>query len=133
MIKKRCKKFGCKNLHTNRNGYCNECNAQFTRERRANGEIEKPDGYSNYKWIKFSKEYLKTHRTCAICGRPATVVDHKSIPASVMLDLWGEFKYEDEYYQALCQKCNIIKGRYTDRQIKKDYEEDKKRLKYLLS
>lgn len=126
MLRKRCKTVGCPNLHHNKSGYCDECTKEY---RRKHPDVARPSasrrGYDSA-WRKFSKDYLSLHSVCSICGSPATCVDHKDIPASVMLDMnGGKFDYDPSHYQALCTSCNIRKGHKTDKAAKKRYEEDK--------
>lgn len=144
--KKRCKTWRCPNLHTNRSGYCDACYAKWkakhpeilTEEQKAkrNESAHRYDerrgsaskrGY-DARWTKFSKEFLKKNPTCAICGRPAQVTDHKTIPAEVMMDAWGSFDYDEKNYQPLCIRCNNRKGLTDDEKAKLEYFDMKMRL-----
>lgn len=135
MRKKKCKQWNCPNLHYNKNGYCNECNAKYRAKhkdkynedgtkKRSIYEENRPNarerGYTS-KWDKFRKRFLLNHPTCAICGAPAQVVDHKTATAKQMLDAFGEFTYCDEDYQALCTRCNTIKGLTVDKESDREY------------
>ena len=93
--KKRCKQYGCPNLHTNKNGYCDDCNRKWLakhpeyqkekaeREKERNRIPAHKRGY-DARWHKFAKAYIQKHPICAICGQPAKVCDHKDIPADVL-------------------------------------------------
>lgn len=126
---RRCKTPRCPNLHHNRNGYCDECNARRSaswRARRiavAGTPMERRDnpppgrrpsaherGYTN-EWTLFAKKFLARHPKCAICGKPAQVVDHKYRPAAIMLDMDGKFSTDPAEYQALCYSCNRRKAK----------------------
>lgn len=129
-IKKRCKTVGCPNLHYNSNGYCDSCNARWREKHpRSSYSDNRPSaakrGYDN-RWRNFAKQYLALHPVCSICGAEATCVDHKDIPADVMMDSYGKFDYDERHYQALCRKCNLLKGRTEDKRIRKGYQADKK-------
>jgi len=138
LMKKRCKTPGCPNFHYNDNGYCDTCKTQRNAEwkeikaRHSNnaGGDDRPSasrrGYDS-KWRKFAREYLKTHTVCAICGKKATVVDHKNLPAQIMLDVFGRFILEDEYYQPLCRRCNTLKAK-DDKKLVQEYFSDKEKL-----
>lgn len=130
-LKKKCKTFGCPNLHTNTNGYCDECNRKW---REKHPIVEKDDrpsasrrGY-NYKWQKFSRDFLALHPTCAICGAPARVCDHKNMTADMMMDAYGAFDLDPAHYQALCYRCNTRKGAREDKAMRKAYLRDKQYL-----
>ena len=128
-IRKRCKTVGCSNLHHNSNGFCDSCNAKWIEKHpRTSYEDKRPSasqrGYGS-RWRRFSRNYLSEHSVCVICGAPATCVDHKDIPADVMLDAYGAFDYDERHYQALCRECNLKKGRNEDKQLRKSYLKDK--------
>lgn len=71
-------------------------------------------GY-NYEWKLFSKRFLLANPSCARCGKPAQVVDHKAMTAAQMLDQFGHFVLDEEYYQPLCIRCNSLKGAREDK------------------
>lgn len=127
-LKKRCKTWGCPNLHYNKSGYCDECTAKYRATHPSYYEEKRPDaakrGY-NYRWYKFAKDYLREHPVCAICGKPAEVVDHKDVPADVMMDAYGQFDLDPAHYQALCRRCNAVKGVTYDRDARQMYHNDK--------
>ena len=113
-LKKRCKTYGCPNLHHNASGYCDECTAKY-RESHPRQESEKPTAsarkaYGSWKWRKFASDFLRLHPVCEICGAPARVCDHKDMTADMMVDAYGGFDYEPSHYQALCYSCNARKG-----------------------
>lgn len=134
--RKRCKQYGCPNLHNNKNGYCDECNRKYRAKHpgiyKEDGsriyKNEKPDnrpssqsrGYT-WKWRQFALKYLKSHPICARCGAPARVVDHKTDTARMMMDAYGEFDFNEDNYQPLCYRCNNIKGINEDREKDNDY------------
>ncbi len=129
-IRKRCKTVGCPNLHYNSNGYCDSCNEKWkAKHPRASYADDRPSayerGYDN-RWRKFAKSYLSEHPVCAMCGAPSTCVDHKDIPADVMMRSNGRFDYDERHYQALCRECNLKKGRTIDKRVRNGYEKDLK-------
>lgn len=132
-LKKNCKTPGCPNLHTNRGGYCDECMARYAATHpRVESESRRPSaperGY-DATWRRFARTFLINHPVCAICGAPATCVDHKYTPADVMLEVnGGIFDYDESQYQALCVSCNNRKGRTVDRRRRADYQDAKRRL-----
>lgn len=138
---KRCKTPMCPHFHHNDNGYCDECNEQRTaewkqikaRQSKAGTVDDRPSasrrGY-DYRWRMFAREYLKEHTVCAICGKKATVVDHKNIPALVMLDVFGRFVLEEQYYQPLCRRCNTLKARSDKKACERYFKDQKKLLNY---
>lgn len=131
---KRCKTFRCKNLHHNRSGYCDECEALYKQKRvsREYKQSEVNKAYSTYEWSKFASEFVKNHPTCAICGAKAEVCDHKEMPAEIMLDLNnGKFILDERLYQPLCIRCNTIKGKQDREKVKKYFEEKEKVLFHL--
>jgi 5-methylcytosine-specific restriction endonuclease McrA len=136
LFKKRCKTYRCSNLHTNASGYCDECQAKrsalYMHEPVKQGEDISPRpsaperGY-DHSWHKFAKDFLKGNPTCALCGKPAQCVDHKSIPAEIMMDLYGKFDLDPALYQPLCYSCNRRK-QLEDREKIAAYFADKARL-----
>lgn len=134
--RKVCKTPGCKNLHNNRSGYCDECLSRHQAQYRyrkiitSGTELEekRPSaserGY-DHQWHVFAKRFLLNHPKCAICGRPATVCDHKSMTARQMIDMYGHFILDESMYQPLCQRCNIRKGRNADKVSDRNYADAK--------
>lgn len=129
-LRKRCKTFGCPNLHRNRSGYCDECEARYRAKhpRKDDRLQEVRRAYGSYAWRKFAADYLKAHPVCAICGAPATCVDHRDMTADMMVDAFGGFDYDPSHYQALCTSCNARKGMKEDKAMRAGYEADKTRL-----
>lgn len=146
--KKRCKTWRCPNLHTNASGYCDacqakwkakhpellkpkECNPDAAKEKYRRYDANRPSanarGY-DARWTKFARDFLKAHPTCAICGQPARVCDHKTIPADVMVDAFGGFVYDEAQYQPLCYRCNTRKGLTDDERARLEYQDMKFRL-----
>lgn len=128
-LRKKCKTYGCPNLHTNVSGYCDDCIRKWrsTHQKTDHRPSAAARGYDS-RWQKFSRDYLREHPTCAICGAPAKVCDHKDIPADVMMDAYGSFDYDISHYQALCVACNTRKGCHEDRMMREAYETDKREL-----
>lgn len=136
MHRKFCKTAGCKNIHTNRSGYCDECNSRIQagyRYRRmmtmdTSLEDKRPSaserGY-DAAWRRFAKKFLLSHPKCAVCGRPAQVVDHKTMTAYEMLQEYGHFILDEDMYQPLCFRCNNRKGRNEDCLRKRALEDSK--------
>lgn len=143
--KRRCKSYGCPNLHYNANGYCDSCYAEFKRkhpwyydsegnkisEKEAGKRYDAERGSSQsrgytWKWRQFAKKYLASHPVCALCGAPATVCDHKAATADMMMDAYGSFDYDENNYQALCRSCNAKKGATIDREMREEYFYQKK-------
>ena len=138
---KRCKNCGRPSEGCDKWGYCPSCVAKYNARHPERFEKKKEQakaydqkrgssrerGYDT-RWTNFSKEFLKKHPTCAICGAPAKVTDHKTIPADVMMDAWGGFDYSEDNYQALCVRCNTRKGLTEDERARLEYQEMKFRL-----
>ncbi len=66
-------------------------------------------GYNN-RWRKARKQYLLEHPICAMCGQPATDVDH-IVPHKGDMELF----WDTENWQPLCHKCHSKKTWYEDR------------------
>lgn len=60
--------------------------------------------YESSRWRKASKEFLKGHPICFVCGKPATLVDH-IIPHRGNLELF----YDENNWQPMCQSCHTRK------------------------
>lgn len=133
-LRKNCKTYGCRNLHTNKSGYCNDCMARYAllhpkEEKQEDRPSAVERGYGKGRWKRFAQSYLMAHPICAICGAPATCVDHKDMPADVMLEVYGGvFDYDEGHYQALCNSCNARKGKTEDKQKRAQYRADKEKL-----
>ncbi len=125
---RRCKTFRCKNLHNNKNGYCDECTRKKAKtfsdaDTRASASAR---GY-NSKWREFSKAFLRDHPRCAVCGAPAQVTDHKDTPAEIMLDLYGRFDLDPAHYQPLCVACNTRKAADDRRKVEEYFKKKQTR------
>jgi hypothetical protein len=129
MIRKKCRYGGCPETTTNQSGYCDKHQAMLIRDRKRihyahEPEARKRDERSAYKrgydhaWTEFAKKFLEDHPTCAICGKPATVCDHKAIPAQIMMEMDGKFDLSPDLYQALCTSCNNKKRKLDQIRIK---------------
>lgn len=70
---------------------------------------------SNYPpvWRKIREKFLKSHKYCEVCGRPADTVDH-IIPASL---LPADLAHSESNLRALCRSCNSRKGSAHDRKL----------------
>ena len=127
-IKKRCKR--CGTATTNPKGYCDDCQSHFEKL-KAQADTNRPNsnerGY-DYKWKQFSKAYLLEHPTCVMCGAPATVTDHWVMPADVMLNVYNSFVYDESMYASLCHSCNAKKSNNKDKEIRKQWNIDKKNI-----
>ena len=126
-LKKRCKTYGCPNLHSNVSGYCDECTAAYRRNHPSTYEKSRPSAHKrgyDYKWQKFRRDFLAVNPVCAMCGAKAEVVDHKDIPADVMLEAYGSFDLDPSHYQALCRRCNTLKGLDYDKKAREAFHQD---------
>lgn len=121
-IKKRCKRCGA--ITDNRKGYCDRCTEyinQFNTE-NDNRPSASERGYGGG-WKTFSQLFLadSNNKTCAICGQPATVTDHKAYPATVFKELYGDsfnsFYHHKELFQPLCQSCNLKKAKEDKKKV----------------
>lgn len=68
--------------------------------------------YQSYRWHKFSLQYLKEHRLCAMCLEKglteiAKVVDHV-IPLVIWVPQGGD-PYDTTNMQPLSKKCHSVK------------------------
>ena len=86
--------------------------------------VRSMDYYHTYRWTRESKAFREMNPLCAICEKegiltPSEVTDH-IIPASICDDF-----FDQSNWQALCKKCNILKGN-RDKLIISSYE--KKRM-----
>lgn len=135
ILKKRCKTYGCRNFHHNVSGYCDECTARYnaTHPRKDDNRPSAAERGYDWKWRKYAKDYLREHSICAICGAPATCVDHKDMTADMMMDAYGSFDYDPSHYQALCSSCNARKGVREDKAMRARYERDKRNLSEISS
>ena len=82
------------------------------------------DQYHTYRWTRESKAFREMNPICVMCEKegilqPSEVTDH-IIPAPI----YGDF-FDQSNWQALCKKCNIIKGN-RDKQIIRDHYGKKK-------
>lgn len=71
--------------------------------------VRSDDRYHTSRWTRESRAFRAEHPLCKICLSkglyvPSEVVDH-IIPAAICPDFWDR-----NNWQALCAKCNIIKG-----------------------
>lgn len=132
-LRKNCKTPGCRNLHHNTSGYCDQCMAKYAASHPKEEKKEtRPSSYErgyDSAWRRFASRFLRNHPVCAICGAPSTQVDHKSMPADVMLKVYGgKFDLDESHYQALCVSCNVRKGKNEDVRFRRQYERDLARL-----
>ena len=101
-IKRECKKIGCRNLTDSASGYCAEHESEQHRydKRRLNSYQR---GYDS-RWRKYRLWFLSRHPLCAVCGMPASVVDHITPHKGNYKLFWDEANH-----QALCKRCHDIK------------------------
>lgn len=127
-MRKLCK--NCRRPTVNRDGYCDECKAEW-RKSHPRQQEDRPSpterGYDG-RWKAFARRFLREHPVCAICGRPAQVVDHRVYTARQMMDAYGHFDYNPELYQALCYSCNNRKAQTSDRRSDAEYFREKEAL-----
>lgn len=80
------------------------CKAQADRDRKARHDQTRPSaserGYGTA-WQKARAAFLKAHPRCAMCGQPATVVDH-------VISHRGDQKlfWRQSNWQPLCTPCH---------------------------
>lgn len=134
LFKKKCKTYHCPNLHQNKSGFCDICqatrSASYLRQpvdQTISENTQRPSasqrGY-DHSWHQFARTFLESHPVCAVCGKPSQCVDHKAIPAEIMLDMYGRFDLDPSLYQALCFSCNRRKT-FQDRIVVEQYFKDK--------
>ena len=133
MHRKICKTYGCRGFAVDSKGYCESCmQTHFEKGGYPKGEAPRESaskrGYS-WEWTKFARKFVENHPVCAMCGAPSQVCDHMDMPADIMLKMYGRFDLDERHYQALCQRCNNLKGRTTDRKIRKDFHDELAELK----
>ena len=116
MRKRLCKIFGCGKEAIDEKGFCSKhrwpdrTKEEIAEYRKRYGSTTER-GY-NYKWQQFRKRLIANHPYCERCGsNDNLVLDHKDIPAQIMMDVYGQFILEDHYYQVLCTRCNTIKAK----------------------
>lgn len=80
------------------------CQRKRDRERKALHDAARPSarqrGYDG-KWAKERLAYLRDHPTCARCGSPATVVNHKQPHRGDRKLFWSRSNWE-----AVCKPCH---------------------------
>jgi 5-methylcytosine-specific restriction endonuclease McrA len=67
--------------------------------------------YKTWKWVKYRIWFLKMHPLCAVCERPATVVDH-IIPAKSK----PQWFWRVSNHQPLCEVCHNKKRATSDKE-----------------
>lgn len=92
--RKMVRMYGAKKAHRDLNKYVRE---------------KSDDRYHTWRWAKESKAFREDHPLCVMCLEkgiytPSEVVDH-IIPVAVCKDFW-----DSSNWQALCKKCNAVKG-----------------------
>ena len=96
--KKPCSFPGCPNLTDGR--YCEKHRA--LEPERISGS--RNGFYSSPEWKKVRKAFLLEHPFCAVCGRPATIVDHL-VPIKD-----GGALLDENNFQPLCWSCHSKKS-----------------------
>lgn len=101
-----CRKIGCKNITTNRNGYCDmhqdvaAAKEEARKQRSDKGNDKRlPAAKRGYgaKWQKLRECKLRESPLCDVCGRAATVVHHRD--HNQFNDAWDNL-------QCLCRSCH---------------------------
>jgi 5-methylcytosine-specific restriction protein A len=81
------------------------CEQRQAHERHQRHDANRPNatqrGYSR-QWRRVSANFLRTNRWCAMCGKPADLVDH-IIPHKGNPDLFWD---KDKNWQSLCAHCH---------------------------
>jgi 5-methylcytosine-specific restriction protein A len=100
-LERPCKVFGCPNTTNNKNGYCDEHQAQV-REWRGSARER---GY-DWHWERFRLRYLREHPLCVDC-----LAEHRMTPATEIhhvhkLRDYPQLKYTEENLKALCHQCH---------------------------
>lgn len=107
MKTKICKKAGCGRTCEQGKNYCFvhkdlEGKRKIFTYRKKSSEYHHL--YESYRWRTLSKDFLKTHPFCYICGNPAVATDH-IMPHRGDLSLF----YDVNNLQPLCAKCHSRK------------------------
>ncbi|WP_347342736.1 HNH endonuclease signature motif containing protein [Shinella zoogloeoides] len=83
------------------------------RERKARHDAQRPTarerGYDS-KWDKERAVYLKAYPNCAMCGRPAALVDHKTPHKGDKRLFWSRSNW-----QPLCTPCHSSRKQSEER------------------
>lgn len=98
--RKPCSYPGCPGLTETR--YC-EKHRDLEPPKHHEGSESNPF-YATSAWKRKRREFLEEHPSCAMCGRPAVIVDH-IIPIRQ-----GGGELDDGNLQALCQSCHSAKS-----------------------
>lgn len=99
-MRRACRVQGCTQSAT-RNGYCAAHAQAYEQKRQAERGTASERGYG-YRWGKLRLMVLRAQPACAVCGQPATDVDHitpKSRGGTDNLD----------NLQSLCHACHTRK------------------------
>lgn len=117
--RKACAKQGCRNL-TDKGQFCAEHTTAKPFQFKNKEQIEKnrPSstrrGY-DWRWRNYRKSYLRRNPICAVCGSPATIVDHIEDHKGSSAKFWDKSNH-----QSLCKPCHdrktwasILKRKYT--------------------
>ena len=100
---KPCQRPGCGKYSNDGSCYCAEHKRMMQAKRDAVHRKSK-GGVYNSRWARASKAFLAEHPVCAVCGAPATEVDH-IIPHKKDMDLF----WDSNNWQALCHSCHSKK------------------------
>ena len=98
-----CRRPGCRRF--TRDGLCDQCRGH----RRTYKPKPQNRGYNDRTWTRASKAFRSRPENliCALCKRrPSMCTDH-IIPTFERPDLF----YDPDNWQALCGKCNTLKGK----------------------
>lgn len=116
MRRRICKATGCQRYALDGMSYCYEHQHLQRRDDEARKMHIKNHGihddlYNTYRWRKMSKEFLKAHPVCEVCGEPATDVDHIT-PHNGDSSLF----FDQGNLQSLCRSCHNYKTNLESRE-----------------
>lgn len=99
-----CCSKGCKEKHSNSNGFC-----EAHKPKRKSERIKKESSklYNDRRWKKYSERFRRASQVCALfdsCGGIAQCVDH-IIPVEDGGDFW-----DTANHQPLCNSCHARKS-----------------------
>ena len=101
-----CKAPGCGALVQDGASYC-PGHAERAKQERAAHEARRPTaaarGYGS-RWQKVREGFLRSHPLCAVCGRPANVVDHIKPHKGDWYLFWDKSNW-----QSMCAECHSVK------------------------
>ena len=108
-MKTRCRHLGCSGYGMIGTGFCPAHAGEFVPRRPFQGAEKTTISSAHYgttEWRNFTKDYLRRHPVCVLCGNPSQATDHHLMSAPEMIRQHGGFIYDERYYRALCTSCN---------------------------